>query len=1531
MRVLNYLFLFTVIIIPLLTMEIYAQPSTANYIFTHAQNGTLTDMSSGTTELIGVGVDDGVSGLANIGFDFYFMATRYNSFSVTTKGVVRLGSPADLNFDNNLNTSSGLPLITPFWDDIGVSSTGEVRYKVTGTAPERVLTVEWFNMRIALFGSTTADGTFQLRLYETTGKIEFVYGSMNIGEGSPTVTASIGFTTGNALNELLSVTSISVPAITNDPLEVNNNLVNSNTPGPIPGLNSQNQGERVIYGFTPPQTPPAPSNLSFTDISAGSMNLNWTPGAGIISQAIYMSTDNVQFNYIASVSSSENSYEAEGLSPSTTYYWRIYSVTEGALSSPLEGSQATIGGSFAGGTKTIGTTGDYTSLQSIFEEINAFGLTGAVTIELLADYNAAVETYPINPGYLIGSSETNTVILRPEAGVTNVIFASGESQTFNLNGSKHFTIDGRPGGIGTEAEITISNTDKSGNSIRFTNGASDNIIKYCKVEGVNNTGPITDGIISISETENSNNITIDNCDISNGVTVPNNLIFVGTGNNNQLIVTNSRLYNFSSGAIKSRSDGGNFIITGNHIYRTIEISGINRGIDLIEGGTGGHLISGNFIGGSDISCGGSYYVSSSSFRGIVARGNNSVIEGNVIQNISANSTTHAIELRNGNFLVSNNLIGSETEANSITVSGTINGISGQFGSVFSSMNNVISNLTQSGTSTSAVLIGIQIGSNPTQIIINNTIKNLTSNSRSTNLIGVVTGILVGDADKISGNSIHTLTSIPGSPGTANTTVIGIRSGGGNIEGNKIFDLNNLSTGTAPNIFGIISTSGSGTISNNQVTLETGALNTNPVNVRGIQVNVSNVENIWDVFYNSVYVAGEVFSGSLVTSAFYKQNTNTVNLRNNLFFNERTGGTGGNFAVAFENNTNVTSDYNLLVSDPTTVGLWGATPYNFADYKTNSGLDGFSYSTDPTTLTTANLFVDAASGNLNINASNDAAYYVDGKGIAIEGISGDFDDSTGVRNTFINEGATDIGSDEFDFTGTVPDLTASGSPAPSTTTMYSFAGRELGSITWGAVGTVPSSISAKYFSGYTPPGTLNDGYGNAYWDINATGGTGYSFDLTLNYTPAVLFNIAEEEEVKMGKRDGGEWNELASTVNTTLKTLTAAGLSSFSEFTLLGGAASSTFQLAVDVENGWNMVSVPGLHPVDQNVDTWWVNRDPGANVFSFNGGYDPVTNAAPGTGYWMKHSGAQTYNTGDEWPAGGITIVPNDPIAGNTGWNLIGGYHYNALTSGITTTPGGAQTGAVFGYTNTTGYTEATELLPGYAYWLKLTQVAQINLPDPTFRPAEKLAGNDEKEKFGKIIITDMAGRTYTLYAGAEKTVLNKYELPPVPFADMFDVRYSSGRYVEQLGASHKEIKMQGVEYPVSIRAEGFALKVMDESGKVINVNLKDGESASINNSSISKLIVTTETIPLEFALEQNYPNPFNPTTTIRFAIPEVTNVKLTIYNILGERVTELINQQMEPGYYNYVWDAGNVASGLYMYEVRTDKNNAVKKMMLLK
>jgi HYDIN/CFA65/VesB-like, Ig-like domain/Abnormal spindle-like microcephaly-assoc'd, ASPM-SPD-2-Hydin/Secretion system C-terminal sorting domain len=90
--------------------------------------------------------------------------------------------------------------------------------------------------------------------------------------------------------------------------------------------------------------------------------------------------------------------------------------------------------------------------------------------------------------------------------------------------------------------------------------------------------------------------------------------------------------------------------------------------------------------------------------------------------------------------------------------------------------------------------------------------------------------------------------------------------------------------------------------------------------------------------------------------------------------------------------------------------------------------------------------------------------------------------------------------------------------------------------------------------------------------------------------------------------------------------------------------------------------------------------------------------------------------------------------------------------------------------------------------------------------------------------------------------------------------------------------------------------------------------------------------LPLDYVLFQNYPNPFNPSTLIQFSLPEdVSNVKLSIYNTLGEKVAELVNTSLTAGSYQYQWNAQNVATGVYIYELRTEKFVSVKKMVLLK
>ncbi|MBK9098051.1 MAG: T9SS type A sorting domain-containing protein [bacterium] len=100
---------------------------------------------------------------------------------------------------------------------------------------------------------------------------------------------------------------------------------------------------------------------------------------------------------------------------------------------------------------------------------------------------------------------------------------------------------------------------------------------------------------------------------------------------------------------------------------------------------------------------------------------------------------------------------------------------------------------------------------------------------------------------------------------------------------------------------------------------------------------------------------------------------------------------------------------------------------------------------------------------------------------------------------------------------------------------------------------------------------------------------------------------------------------------------------------------------------------------------------------------------------------------------------------------------------------------------------------------------------------------------------------------------------------------------------------------------------------------------------SYSNVIEVEVTAPSTFSLEQNYPNPFNPSTTIRFSIPVETDVRLNVYNTLGQEVAEILNGRLKEGYHEVDFDAVSLTSGIYFYRLEADKFVDVKKMIIIK
>ncbi len=597
----------------------YAQSITDYNFF--PSNGTFTALTGATAPALvsGGSLDDGYYPIVPIGFTFNFNGISYTTMSASTNGWFTFDQLASTALTNNLTTGTPRPIIAPLWDDLELNATtGVFSYKTEGTTPNQIFTAEWLNVEWS-YSAVGPAISFQVKLYEATGKIEFIYRP----EANPVVSgsASIGIAAvatgaGNFLSLDGTGTSPNVSSTTEyTTLSVApaSGQIYAFDPRPFP---------RIVHTPLASDTTTAPKLVSA--VITSSVGLAGSPNQP---RMYYRTGTTGAYTAVVMTNTTGNTWQATipGFTGGTTIQYYIaaqdISVPPLVMTAPTGGSGANPPGStppatpyqymvsipLAGGTiypinGVQNAPVSFSNITNAAAYVTACGVTGTgqVILELSTGYTGE-PAFPITFGAIAGASATLGVTIRPAVGTSAfTIEGSGVTGIFNLNGVNYLTIDGRPGGTGTSHNIIISNTSTAGPAIQYITGASYNTVKYCILKSVNTSTSSGVVFISTAGTTTGNNYNnIQYCDITSGTTYPYYGVYIsGTSGlvNTNNTITHCNIYDFSNTGIYIYSYNNGTTVTYNDIHTVnIQSSTTLQGIDIHASTSGGSIITNNKI------------------------------------------------------------------------------------------------------------------------------------------------------------------------------------------------------------------------------------------------------------------------------------------------------------------------------------------------------------------------------------------------------------------------------------------------------------------------------------------------------------------------------------------------------------------------------------------------------------------------------------------------------------------------------------------------------------------------------------------------------------------------------------------------------------------------------------------------------------------------------------------------------------------------------------------------------------------------
>ena len=778
-------------------------------------------------------------------------------------------------------------------------------------------------------------------------------------------------------------------------------------------------------------------------------------------------------------------------------------------SAPTTPLSYVISSSGLSGNYTVGSGGDYPTLTGtggFFADVNAKQVLGNITLSIIGDITETGANV-LNEFSEDPSGSNYTITIKPNAASTRTLSGSRNGYLFQLYGADRIIFDGSFEGSGSYLVFSNNSTNSAASVFELTNSAVDNIIRNCTIQSSAGRGVYF--TLGNSTSGNNENL-IENCVITNGsagrpqsgIESYQSTVTVGRENKNNTItgchISNTTTYGIF---LNNNGNGERWVFTDNHFYynHATTQSSASYGIYVSSTACDSLDITGNYIGGSSSSCGGSAWLNdnNSTSYGIYlllkTDGSWTTIDNNTIQNIRKSnagaSGFQGITVAGGKAYIGTthgNLIGHASNASSIRVDGTVTSY------------------------------GIYGSGRYSRLEVNkNTIANFSQHNTGTiSFYGIA---LIGDYS-VSVTQNKLINSGPAVNSSAGT-VAGIHTA-------LVYSL-----------------SATYTIANNIISLGQGV--TNNCTYRGISLGSAS-NNTMNVYYNTVLIGGSS-NGSNITDALYKGGANAVVVKNNLLFNSR-GGTAAGYALTYNNTTSVSSDYNFMISSVSNPARWGSTAYSLVNYKTTSAKDASSWANNSVDFAASSLFEDVSEGNLHIQTDNPECWSINGAGDPVSGQSSDFEGNA--RNTSRAAGPVDIGAYEFTPLGSndPSDIVASEPIAVGNACIYWHNGRIVAKIVWKAGTDLPSALTVKYFSGDQPDDAPSGDNGYAWFEITPIGGTNFTYDLLLYFDAAVLGSISSERKLHVSKNSGSGWAKVPdASYSEIVRYLMLSDQTSFSRF------------------------------------------------------------------------------------------------------------------------------------------------------------------------------------------------------------------------------------------------------------------------------------------------------------------------------------------------------------------------------------------------